>query len=119
MRRAQRPLEMFFPFDPYLLKRSSGALGLSTSYISRTQPIVGVQVMSNPLQGTDVPDGCSFQTALHAWDVVHCVAAVSHVHSHAHDTFKGALLYILHALHGVKQPRSSASSGTPRRLMTG
>jgi len=33
MRRAQRPLEMFFPFDPYLLKRSSGALGLSTSYI--------------------------------------------------------------------------------------
>ncbi|KAF5828417.1 RNA polymerase I-specific transcription initiation factor RRN3-domain-containing protein [Dunaliella salina] len=33
MRQAQRPLEMFFPFDPYLLKRSSGALGLSTSYI--------------------------------------------------------------------------------------
>lgn len=33
LRRAQRPLEMFFPFDPYLLKRSAAALGLSTSYI--------------------------------------------------------------------------------------
>jgi len=33
LQRAQRPLEMFFPFDPYLLKRSSAALSLGSSYI--------------------------------------------------------------------------------------
>ena len=30
---AQRPLEMFFPFDPYLLKRSSRHLHLKQSYV--------------------------------------------------------------------------------------
>lgn len=33
LQRAQRPLEMFFPFDPYLLKRSSRWLDLRTSYV--------------------------------------------------------------------------------------
>ncbi|PNH03401.1 RNA polymerase I-specific transcription initiation factor RRN3 [Tetrabaena socialis] len=31
--RSQRPLEMFFPFDPYLLKRSSRYLQLKHSYV--------------------------------------------------------------------------------------
>ncbi|KAG2436969.1 hypothetical protein HXX76_006484 [Chlamydomonas incerta] len=31
--RSQRPLEMFFPFDPYLLRRSSRFLQLKTSYV--------------------------------------------------------------------------------------
>jgi len=41
MRSSQRPLELFFPFDPYLLKRSSSALRLSTSYIRYK----GIQVL--------------------------------------------------------------------------
>jgi len=32
-RPSQRPLEMFFPFDPYLLKRSSRYLELQSSYV--------------------------------------------------------------------------------------
>ncbi|KXZ57030.1 hypothetical protein GPECTOR_1g930 [Gonium pectorale] len=31
--RSQRPLEMFFPFDPYLLRRSSRYLQLKSSYV--------------------------------------------------------------------------------------
>lgn len=31
--RSHRPLEMFFPFDPYLLRRSSRFLQLKTSYV--------------------------------------------------------------------------------------
>eukprot|EP00798_Chlamydomonas_sp_ICE-L_P000589 gene589-2011_t len=33
LRRSQRPLEMFFPFDPYLLQRSSRFLALPESYV--------------------------------------------------------------------------------------
>jgi RNA polymerase I-specific transcription initiation factor RRN3 len=33
LRPAVRPLEMFFPFDPYLLRRSSRFLSLDTSYV--------------------------------------------------------------------------------------
>ena len=40
--RAQRPLEMFFPFDPYLLCTSAGRLGLDSTYLrwqqSASQP---------------------------------------------------------------------------------
>lgn len=32
-RAKRRPLEMFFPFDPYLLKRSSRFLDLKASYV--------------------------------------------------------------------------------------
>ncbi len=53
LRRAQRPLEMFFPFDPYLLKRSSRFLDLKTSYVRwrRGHPRLAASVAGARLQG--------------------------------------------------------------------
>ena len=36
--RCQRPLEMFFPFDPYLLRRSASFLDLRRSFVRYAWP---------------------------------------------------------------------------------
>jgi len=43
--RCQRPLEMFFPFDPYLLRRSASFLDLRKSFVRWEQQLLFVFAM--------------------------------------------------------------------------
>ena len=38
---AQRPLEMFFPFDPYLLRRSAAFLDLRRTFLRSVDKLAG------------------------------------------------------------------------------
>ena len=59
MRVAQRPLEMFFPFDPYLLKRSSRHLRLRQAYVSWRHGHPSTHLAQQGAAGGAVPPGAA------------------------------------------------------------
>ena len=59
VRVAQRPLEMFFPFDPYLLKRSSRHLRLRQAYVSWRHGHPSTHLAQQGAAGGAVPPGAA------------------------------------------------------------
>ena len=75
--RAQRPLELFFPFDPYLLRTSAARLKLNDSYIRWSGRPGAEAAQGDPLDGRPLMSCCSQEICLHGRMDADCQLALS------------------------------------------